>query len=119
MLWVTTGGREFRFKAKIRRFSKTLSSSDSSSSGVGMAFDSLKSPFFVRYRKDMSIIDSLPMEARRVIEQSSSNTVLDFSDGIPKLLGHGLALEGFDRVRVCGGRHNNERDDSDSRSGLL
>lgn len=54
-----------------------------------------------------------PMEASSVVEQSCTNTVLDFCDRIAQLLGDCLTLECFDSVRMGRGWHNNKGDHRD------
>lgn len=97
---MTIGGREFRFSAKIRRFSSTWSSSERSSSGVGIVFDSLfddEKTQVAKVLKKKQERDA-PMEPSGVIEKSSANTVLNFRDGVAELFGNGLALESLDGV---------------------
>ena len=46
-----------------------------------------------------------------MVEQPGTDSVLNFRDGVAKLLGHCLTFKGFDGVRVGGGGHNDKGDD--------
>jgi len=54
-----------------------------------------------------------------VLEQSVSDPVLNLLDRVLQLLDDGLTLEGFDRVRVGGGGHDDKGDDGGLGSHLL
>jgi hypothetical protein len=54
-----------------------------------------------------------------VLEKSVSDPVLNLLDRVLQLLDDGLTLEGFDRVRVGRGGHDDERDDGGLGSHLL
>jgi len=46
-----------------------------------------------------------------MVEQPSTNSVLNLCDSIAELLGHCLTFKGFDGVGMSGGGHDNEGDD--------
>lgn len=61
----------------------------------------------------------VPSVSSGSLKQTSSNSVLDLSDRVPKLFRDGLALESFDGVRMSGGGHDDESDDGHLGSHLL
>ena len=82
--------------------------------GAGLAIRQTTSAASVGSRSDY-----LPIVASSMLKQTIANPVLNLRDGIPKLLRDGLPLQSFDRVRVGGGRHDDERHNSHGRSELL
>ena len=54
-----------------------------------------------------------------MIEQSSTNTVLNFSNGVAELFGDGLSLKSLDGVRMSCRRHDDKGNDGNARSRFL
>lgn len=117
MLWVVTGGREFRRRAKTRRFSRILSSSERRSEASGTSVpcsleDQQSNPIVgsdqrsTQPRRCESI--ALPGIPSSLLKQPLTDPVLDLGDSIPQLLRDGLTLESFDGVRVRRGGHDDE-----------
>ena len=54
-----------------------------------------------------------------MIKKSSTNTVLNFCDGVAELFGDSLTLKSLDCVGMGCCRHNDKGDDGNSRSRFL
>jgi hypothetical protein len=54
-----------------------------------------------------------------MVKYTSADSVLDLRDGVAKLFGNSLTLQGLDGIRVCGGRHDDECHNGDGRASFL
>ena len=52
-----------------------------------------------------------PIRPDGVLEQPRTDSILNLSNRIPKLLNYSLTLESINGIGVSGGGHNNERHD--------